>query len=43
MKVDSKILIPVSIDDSLARQDWGWNHAFDLKMLTQSMLKKLTV
>ena len=34
---------PGSIDDSLARQDWGWNHAFDLKILTQSMLKKLTV
>ena len=32
---------PGSIDDSVARQDWGWQPAFDLKKITQSMLENL--
>lgn len=32
---------PGSIDDSVARQDWGWQPAFDLKKMTQSMLENL--
>lgn len=30
---------PSSIDDSIARQDWGWKHEFDLEKLTTTMLK----
>ena len=30
---------PSSIDDSLARQDWGWDHEFDLDKMTETMLK----
>ncbi len=32
---------PHSIDDSSARQDWGWKPVFDLDHMTQDMLKKL--
>lgn len=32
---------PASIDDSEARQDWGWSHDFDLKKLVVEMLKNL--
>ncbi len=32
---------PSSIDDSAAREDWGWNHKYDLKKLTQAMLDGL--
>ena len=32
---------PASIDDSRAREDWGWNHQFDLEMMTSEMLKNL--
>jgi len=32
---------PSSIDDSEARADWGWNHKYDLKKLTQTMLEGL--
>jgi nucleoside-diphosphate-sugar epimerase len=32
---------PASIDDSRAREDWGWNHQFDLKTMTAEMLKNL--
>jgi nucleoside-diphosphate-sugar epimerase len=32
---------PASIDDSRAREDWGWNHEFDLEMMTVDMLKNL--
>ena len=32
---------PASIDDSEARQDWGWSHDFDLEKLVVEMLKNL--
>lgn len=32
---------PSSIDDTSAREDWGWNHKYDLKGLTQAMIKGL--
>lgn len=32
---------PASIDDSRAREDWGWNHQFDLETMTVEMLKNL--
>jgi threonine 3-dehydrogenase len=33
---------PRSIDDSKARQDWGWHHEFDLDAMTKDMLKSLS-
>jgi nucleoside-diphosphate-sugar epimerase len=33
---------PASIDDSRAREDWGWNHTFDLETMTTEMLKNLS-
>ncbi|MUP45316.1 NAD-dependent epimerase/dehydratase family protein [Gramella sp. BOM4] len=30
---------PSSIDDSAAREDWGWKHEFDLSRMTKVMLK----
>ena len=33
---------PTSIDDSCARRDWGWQHQFDLKKMTEEMLRNLT-
>ena len=32
---------PASIDDSKAREDWGWHHEFDLERMTVDMLKNL--
>lgn len=32
---------PHSIDDSLARKDWGWNPDFDLDAMTKDMIEKL--
>ncbi len=32
---------PNSLDDSLARQDWGWAPAFDLDAMTADMLEHL--
>lgn len=32
---------PQSIDDSQARQDWGWRHEFDLEKMTGEMLTQL--
>ncbi|MEO5788911.1 MAG: NAD-dependent epimerase/dehydratase family protein [Gelidibacter sp.] len=32
---------PKSIDDSLARKDWNWNHQFDLKKMSAEMLTEL--
>jgi nucleoside-diphosphate-sugar epimerase len=32
---------PASIDDSSAREDWGWNHTFDLESMTKDMLEHL--
>jgi len=33
---------PMSIDDSVARREWGWNPAFDLVSMTKDMIKKLS-
>lgn len=30
-----------SIDDTAARQDWGWKHQYDLTSMTDDMLKQL--
>lgn len=32
---------PQSIDDSAAREDWGWNHTYDLEKMTADMLENL--
>lgn len=32
---------PQSIDDSVARNDWGWAHEYDLERMTEDMLKNL--
>lgn len=32
---------PASIDDSNAREDWGWKHDFDLQKMTNVMLENL--
>ncbi|RMH68484.1 MAG: NAD-dependent epimerase/dehydratase family protein [Gemmatimonadetes bacterium] len=32
---------PKSIDDSRAREDWGWSHEYDLAAMTADMLEKL--
>lgn len=32
---------PKSIDDSYARQDWGWESAYDLPAMTEDMLRNL--
>lgn len=44
-KPDSRQLIadswPQSIDDSAARNDWGWKAQFDLKQMTQDMFSHL--
>lgn len=32
---------PASIDDSLAREHWGWKHKYDLKSMTEDMFKNL--
>jgi len=32
---------PASIDDSVARKDWGWKPTYDLKAMTAVMLQKL--
>ncbi|HJS53681.1 MAG TPA: NAD-dependent epimerase/dehydratase family protein [Chitinophagaceae bacterium] len=34
---------PQSIDDSVARKDWGWKEEYDLSAMTSDMLKNLTV
>jgi nucleoside-diphosphate-sugar epimerase len=33
---------PQSIDDSVARNDWGWNPEFDLSKMTKDMLENLS-
>ena len=33
---------PASIDDAAAREDWGWQHEFDLEKMTKVMLKNLS-
>jgi threonine 3-dehydrogenase len=32
---------PKSLDDSIARRDWGWQPAFDLEAMTDDMLVEL--
>ncbi|HAE86766.1 TPA: UDP-glucose 4-epimerase [Candidatus Marinimicrobia bacterium] len=32
---------PDNMDDSAARQEWGWNHEYDLSKMTEDMLKTL--
>ena len=32
---------PKSIDDTRAREDWGWKHTFDIKKMTEAMLNNL--
>lgn len=32
---------PQSIDDSIARKDWGWNHHYDLDKLVLNMLENI--
>jgi nucleoside-diphosphate-sugar epimerase len=32
---------PRSVDDSAARQDWGWSERFDLAAMTADMLARL--
>lgn len=34
---------PNSIDDSQARNDWGWKHAYGLESMTEDLLKNLQV
>ncbi len=34
---------PQSIDDSVARRDWGWKHDFDLSKMTEEMIKNLRI
>ena len=33
---------PASIDDSRAREDWGWKHKFDMDTMTTDMLEHLS-
>ena len=32
---------PKTIDDSLAREEWGWNPSYDLNSMTKDMIEKL--
>ena len=32
---------PESINDSIARNDWGWNHEYNLSKITADMLQNL--
>ncbi len=32
---------PQIIDDTPAREDWGWKHAFDLELMTKEMLRNI--
>jgi nucleoside-diphosphate-sugar epimerase len=32
---------PKSIDDTKAREDWGWEHDYDLEKMSENMLKSL--
>jgi threonine 3-dehydrogenase len=34
---------PRSIDDGLAREQWGWRHRYDLDAMTRDMLRKLAL
>jgi nucleoside-diphosphate-sugar epimerase len=32
----------MSIGDSVAREEWGWNPTYDLAAMTKDMIEKLT-
>lgn len=32
---------PRTIDDSVARNEWGWKHKYDLKAMTDIMLREV--
>jgi len=32
---------PASVDDSVAREEWGWNPSYDISSMTKDMLEKL--
>jgi nucleoside-diphosphate-sugar epimerase len=32
---------PQSIDDSVARKDWGWKEAYDLELMVTDMLQNI--
>ena len=32
---------PMSVDDSVAREEWGWNPTYDLAAMTKDMIEKL--
>jgi len=34
---------PQSVDDAVARKDWGWEEAYDLKRMTKDMLDNMTI
>jgi nucleoside-diphosphate-sugar epimerase len=34
---------PASIDDQIARKDWGWKHAYDLASITTDMIHNLSL
>ena len=34
---------PNSLDDSVARKEWGWNPTYDLATMTTDMLEKLAI
>lgn len=33
---------PQSIDDTQARKDWGWQHHYSLKTMTEDMIRNLS-
>ncbi len=33
---------PNSLDDSVAREEWGWEPEYDLRAMTQEMIEKLS-
>jgi nucleoside-diphosphate-sugar epimerase len=33
---------PMSIDDSVARKDWGWQPMYDLPAMTEDMIERLS-
>jgi len=34
---------PNQLDDSAAREDWGWSPDYDLEAMTKDMIKKLEI
>ena len=32
---------PQSIDDSVARNDWGWKHEYDVERMTKDMIENM--